>query len=92
MSAPIIPTREQFRERGPQWEAGWIAGCHAEAASRNEGMSKAARDVRALLEAFARHPGWADASKLELIALLFHIEAAALPWWRRGWLVLRGPR
>lgn len=92
MSAPVIPTPEQFRERGPQWEAGWRAGAEAEAACRNEGMSRAARDVRELVEAFARHPAWKDASKPELAALVFRIQTAGLPWWWRYRLAFRGDR
>jgi hypothetical protein len=89
VTAPSIPTPQQFRERGVQWEAGWRAGTEAEAACRNEGMSRAARDVRALLEGFARLPGYQGAGKVELVALLLHIEAAGLPRWRRVLLAIK---
>jgi hypothetical protein len=86
-----IPTPEQFRELGPRWEAGWIAGCHAEAAAHNEGLSPDARAVRDLLEAFARHPVWGQADKAELAGLLFRIETAGMPWWRQLRLIWRRP-
>jgi hypothetical protein len=82
-----IPTREEFRRLGPQWEAGWVAGCHAEAAAYREGMSKEARELRGLLEAFARlRP---DASVLDLLGVLWRIYTAGQPWWRRLLLIWR---
>jgi hypothetical protein len=89
VTEPSIPTREEFRERGPVWEAGWRAGAEAEAACRNENLSRAARDVRSLLEGFARLPRYRDAGKVELVALLLHIEAAGLPRWRRVLLAVK---
>jgi hypothetical protein len=89
VTAASIPTREGFRQRGPVWEAGWVAGCHAEAAARNEDLSREARDVRSLLEGFARLPGFRHASKVELVALLLRIEAANLPRWRRVLLAIK---
>lgn len=59
----------------------WRAGAHAEADARNDGMSKAARDVRACLEAAAAlRP---EASEAELATLLAEIYTAELSWWRR---------
>lgn len=84
MTTPSIPTREEFRQRGPVWEAGWVAGCHAEAAARDD-LPPAAKSVRATLEAFAElRP---DASEHELALTLFSIYVEG--WWRRSRLVLR---
>lgn len=83
-SEPSIPSREEFRQRGPVWEAGWVAGCHAEAAARDD-LSAAARSVRATLEAFAQlRP---DADEQELAKTLFSIFVGG--WWRKSRLVLR---
>lgn len=89
MTGVLVPSRQEFRERGPVWEAGWTAGCRAEAAVRDEGLSGAARGVRDLLESFARMPRYRDASKADLVALLLHIEGAVLPRWRRLLVALK---
>jgi hypothetical protein len=91
MSAPVIPTREEFQALGPQWERGWRAGAEAEAACRNEGMSREARDVRSVVEGFARLPAWQQASKAELAGLVFHIYGSDLPLRKRLWLALVEP-
>jgi hypothetical protein len=81
----VLPTREELRERGPAWEAGWVAGCHAEAAYRDAGLSKAAKSVRATLEALAeRRP---DAAAHDLTLILFSIFVEG--WWRKSRLELR---
>jgi hypothetical protein len=85
VTAPSIPTREEFRRRGPVWEAGWVAGCHAEAAARDEHLSQAAKSVRATLEAFAKlRPG---ASEHDLALTLFGVFVEG--WWRKSRLLLR---
>lgn len=82
-----IPTREDFRRLGPVWEAGWIAGCHAEAAAYREGMSKEARELRDVLEGFARlRP---EATATDLVGVLWHIYTGGLPWWRQLRLLWR---
>jgi hypothetical protein len=85
VTAPSIPTQEEFRRRGPVWEAGWRAGVEAEAACRNEDMSPAARSVRATLEAFAKlRP---EATEHDIALTLFSIFVEG--WWRKSRLRLR---
>jgi hypothetical protein len=84
MTALSIPSREEFRRRGPVWEAGWVAGCHAEAAARDD-LSAAAKSVRATLEAFAElRP---DATEHDIALTLFSIFVEG--WWRKSRLALR---
>lgn len=85
------PTPAEFRELGPAWEEGWRAGTAAEAVGRNEGLSKAAREVRDCLEALAQLPNWREASRAELAGSMFRIFAAGLPWWRQLQLIWRRP-
>ncbi|HEV8653289.1 MAG TPA: hypothetical protein VG276_28820 [Actinomycetes bacterium] len=61
---------------------------HAEAQARDEGLSEAALDVRAVLEAAALLTP--EAGEAELAALLFEVYTAELPWWRRLRLAMWG--
>ena len=84
MTASTIPTQEDFRRRDPVWEAGWVAGCHAEAAARDD-LSPPAKSVRATLEALAQlRP---DANEHDLALTLFSIFVEG--WWRKSRLLLR---
>jgi hypothetical protein len=78
-----IPTLDEFRALGPAWEEGWRAGSTAEAVSRNEGLSKDARELRDCLEALAQLPHWRERSRAELAGAMFFIFTAGLPWWQR---------
>lgn len=61
--------------------AGWHAGALDVARTRDHGLSEAARDMRATLEAAALL--CPEAGETELAALLFGVYTAGLPWWRR---------
>lgn len=78
-----IPTPDEFRQLGPDWEAGWRAGCETEAACRNEGLTPAAKEVRDTLEALAQLDHWKERNRAELAAAMFRIFTAGLPWWGR---------
>jgi hypothetical protein len=78
-----IPTPAEFRALGPAWEEGWRAGATAEAVGRNEGLSKAARELRDCLESLAQLPAWRERNRAELIGAMFRIFTAGQPWWQR---------
>jgi len=68
-----------------QWEprSAWQEGARAEAEARDEGLTPAAREVRDVLEGFARLHGYHGAPELVAVLARIYIPARLKRRWRR---------
>jgi hypothetical protein len=70
------PIAEQEAGKPTPWDVAHRGGASREAYLRDDGLSSAALDVRATLEAMARQKQRRDADQLELVTTLFRIYSA----------------
>jgi hypothetical protein len=76
-------------QRGTEAYRWWQQGATDEAKTRDEGRTKAGRDVRDLVDALAVHHHELD--EIGMVTWAFYICAAGLPLWQRLWIAWRGP-